>query len=265
MNKLEVLMSCMYQKDISIVNKSKINSDCIVINQCNEEKYIEDDNIRMIFTNERGLSKSRNKALRNAKGDICLLCDDDETFVDNYEEIILSGFEKYQDADIIAYKLVNTTKKIKNKEQKVNYLTALKICSVQIAFKRQSIIANEIFFDENLGAGTPNGAGEETKFLYDALKRGLKIYYIPIEIASVINNADSKNKSQWFNGFKKEFWEKRGASTRYIMGSVLSMVYGVYFLIAKYKSYKHDISFIDASKYLFKGIFENKIEKELIK
>ena len=89
--RLEVLISCMHQKDASIIQRTNIQSDVLIVNQCNEnrEERFDFKNkkgelciARMIYTAERGLSRSRNMALRNAKGDICLICDDDEILED---------------------------------------------------------------------------------------------------------------------------------------------------------------------------------------
>ncbi|CEP47881.1 Glycosyl transferase family 2 [[Clostridium] sordellii] len=87
---LEVLVSTMNQKDYSLIKKMNIQTDALFINQCDLNQYEElkkyEKNIRIISNTERGLSKSRNQALLNAKGDICLIADDDIKYVDGYEK-----------------------------------------------------------------------------------------------------------------------------------------------------------------------------------
>ena len=66
---VQVLISCMHQKDAGIIRRSNIQSDVVVINQCNENRR-EDFTFRnrkgeeckaiVIYTTERGLSRSRN-------------------------------------------------------------------------------------------------------------------------------------------------------------------------------------------------------------
>jgi len=94
--KLEVLMSAMHQDNFDIENKTKINSDLLIINQCDKDDYVEmtvDGHLwRMISTTERGLSKSRNMALENAKGDIFLCLDSDEILNSKAIEIIINDF-----------------------------------------------------------------------------------------------------------------------------------------------------------------------------
>ena len=161
--KLEVLLSCMNQQDMSIVEKSNITGNVLIINQtshaASEELYADAQHIRMLSTTERGLSNSRNMAIQNANGDICLLSDDDETFETNYETIILDTFQKLPDADVIAFNVSNKETRLKPVIQRLRYLDTLKIASYQIAFRRDSIMQNQIMFDPLMGAGSGNGCG----------------------------------------------------------------------------------------------------------
>lgn len=252
----EILMSCMNQKDFSLVRQSNITTDCLVINQCDEEstkdEIIDGKHHRMIFSQQRGLSKSRNLALRNSDADIVLFADDDEKFEDDAEKSVVTAFRELN-ADIIAFDVYNYEKGLKKEIHKLHLLETLKISSVQIACKRGSLETAGIRFDENLGAGTPNGAGEENKFLWDAYKAGLKIYYYPAYIASL--NTDN---STWFEGYTKDFFYKRGKVTAYFMGNAWAFIYAMYFVFAKYRIYKGDCSFKDAFCAIVRGIRSEK-------
>ena len=108
---LEVLMSCMHQNDAALVSASQLTGNVVMINQCDKEGYGEyptaNGAVRMFSTTERGLTKSRNMAIRNAKADICLICDDDERFVPEYEQVILNAYQKNPQADIVIFKMEN--------------------------------------------------------------------------------------------------------------------------------------------------------------
>lgn len=205
---IEILISCMHQDTLSLIKRTNITGHVLVVNQCTENDYSEIGNQRVIFSSERGLSRSRNMALKNAKGDICLICDDDEIMYNDYEMKILNAFEEQKDADIIAFQIDDAGKTYINKKKKLNYLTVLKVASWQIAFRRKSIINNNIWFDETLGSGVSKAGGEEVKFLYDCLKRGLNIYFVPISIGRMI-----EGESKWFNGWTKEYFFDRGIFT----------------------------------------------------
>ncbi len=258
--KLDVLLSCMHQTDTSLVSKTGIIGNAVIINQCDRNDitsiYTENGVVEIISTTTRGLTKSRNMAIARSQGDVCVLCDDDEILVDNYQKIILEAFEAVPDADVIAFDLANHNCSLRKKRQRLKFPKTMKICSCQISFRRSSIVNKGIKFDELLGAGTGNGAEEELKFLLDCQKAKLKIYYVPQVIATLSND-----KSTWFTGFDKSFFENRGATTRYILGYLISSMYAVYYVLRKRKMYNTQVSVKDAFKSIFKGIRENKISK----
>lgn len=257
---LEILLSCMHESDLSIVTRSNIESDVLIINQSdleNDQVYTYENSkgeqfkVRLINTIERGLSKSRNMALNSSTGDICLISDDDQIFVSSYESIILKAFKDNPIADIIAFAVTTPRKKsFKTKSSRVGYIGALRIGSSQIAFRRKKVIDCEVNFDEKMGSGSGNGGGEETKFLYDCLKQGLKIYYLPVVIASL-----AQNKSQWANGFSKKYFIDKGWAHKRIKGYLFGLLTILRFVIVKYPLYKHEMNFLNALFYSVKGIF----------
>lgn len=257
---LEVLMSCMHQQDTSLVAASRLTGDVVVVNQCDREDYVEDGRVRMFSTRQRGLTKSRNMAIRNARADVCLVCDDDEVFVPDYEKTILNAYESLPQADVIIFKMVNRPASFPDKVQRLRFPKTMKISSWQISFRRERLIAAGVRFDELLGAGTGNGAEEELEFLLDCERAGLLIYYVPAEIASVAQEA-----STWFRGFDETFFENRGATTRYIMGAGLASLYAVYYILRKKGMYAKDITPANALQATFRGIRQDKITKQAAK
>ena len=248
----EILVSCMNQSDSSIVSESNIHSKALVINQTSDDVSFTDSNTRFYSFNEKGLSKSRNRAINLAEGDICLLSDDDELFDDNVETIILEKYSEL-DADIIIFDLANYHKKIKRTIHKMKLFELLRVSSVQISFRLASI-KGVVFFDENLGAGSPNGFGEETKFLMDAYKKKLKIYYVPIDIGKL-----KESESSWFSGYNYDYFYRRGKINRYVLGFFNGLIYSFYFLFFKYGIYRKTISFIKAFSATIKGFFSDVI------
>lgn len=258
--RLEVLISCMNQTDYELIDRSRITTDVLMINQTDFESTDMAQNcgqiIRRINTKERGLSRSRNMALEHAAGDICLICDDDEIFTDRYEAVICQAFQRLPDADIIAFDLVHKITRLKPRIQRVGRLKSLKLASYQLALKRTAILSSGVRFDPLMGSGTGNGAGEENKFLLDCLRTGLRIYYVPQTIGEVCYGP-----SNWFSGYDEAFFLQRGSSTRYMMGLIPAVLYGIYYIIAKRALYRDTISFSKAAAALLRGIRENKIQK----
>ena len=135
----------------------------------------------------------------------------------------------------------------------MNWLYSLKISSVQIAFKRSSILNKRVRFDERLGAGTNNGAGEETKFVYDCFKKVLCVYYYPAYISRL-----NESESTWFRGYNSKYFTDKAKVLKYIYGKFFSCLYGLYFLVSKYKLYHDSISFFTAFKLFYVAIFDNR-------
>ena len=203
-----------------------------------------------INTFDRGLSKSRNLAIRNSDADICMISDDDLVYVDDYEEIVKTQFELYPDADIITFQVEGIEEKFKdyhNKMRKLNYLTSMKVSSVEIAFKRSSIVKNNIYFDENFGAGAKYQMGEENIFLTQCIRMGLKVIYIPIKIADL-----HMGESSWFKGCNKDYFISKGAQFT-AMSRLLSIPYIIQFALRKHKLYRIDMNLVNSLKYMFQG------------
>lgn len=257
---LEILLSCMNQTGGELIRNSKITGDVLVINQCGREGErsfrTEHGRVRWLDSASQGLTVSRNLALGESRADVCLLCDDDEVFEPDYEQKILSAYETLADADVIIFNMVNRPAVLGDSVRRIKFPQTMRVSSWQISFRRQSLLAAGVKFDELLGAGTGNGAEEELKFLTDCEKAGLIIYYVPERIASV-----AQEESTWFAGFDETFFYNRGATTRYILGYPVAAAYAVYYVIRKKTMYRDTITPVNALKAIFWGIHENKITK----
>ena len=147
---IEVLVSTMNLSNTKeLIKNMNIKTKYTIINQTKNIEAIQDNNVYNY--NEKGLSKSRNRAISHATEDICLIADDDVKYIDNYEEIIKNAYKKYKDADIITFhiKSLNPERPIKKvKSNRINQITAMRIISSQISFKKQSLINNNIIFDD---------------------------------------------------------------------------------------------------------------------
>lgn len=251
---MQLLVSTMHQSDYSLLDRMNVCSSAVVINQCDEDKReefnIHGRNIIWINTVERGLSRSRNMALRNATADICVLADDDEVFLEGYEEQIKSVFERRMDISIFRFKIngiESMFKEYPEKSYNINYVTSLKLSSVELAFKRKDIINCGIFFNERLGSGTEFKMGEENVFLVQCISKGLKVAYEPIEIANLHIDASS-----WFTGFDDSYFIGRGAAF-----TAISRKYSIFlilqFALRRYHLYKDNMTLFQACRLMMRG------------
>ncbi len=253
---LQVLLSAMFLADESYLDTLHVVSDAVVINQCDRtgrrdtERTVNgrQQRVRYIESTQRGLSVSRNMAIRNASADICILCDNDVEYVDGYEDMILSAFSEHPDADLIVFYIRRKEKPEPNYStvRWMNRLSVLKIFSPEIAFRRESV--RGISFDESFGAGSGKYLmGEENIFLYDCLKAHKKILYVPLQIAEL-----REEESTWFKGYDKAFFISRGAGYA-AMGKVMSHILIWQFALRKRSLYRKDMRMGKAISHMYRG------------
>lgn len=209
---IEVLVACMNQENMSIINKLNIQSNALIINQCGNNAYKEEDRnshkYRMYSSMQRGLTKSRNLALANAVGEICVLCDDDVQYTNDYKEKILKAFKELPEADIIIFNIERTNyDRYIRPIKKIRRAPIFKAYgSVRIAFRLSSFQKKNIWFNLNFGSGSIYSSGEESLLLREAHMKKLKIYEYPATIATV-----DFSDSTWRDGFTEKFFYDKGA------------------------------------------------------
>ncbi|MBC9875437.1 glycosyltransferase [Macrococcoides bohemicum] len=208
---INTLVSALNLNKTQLKNQN-LQGDVIVIDQSDKNDFeeITDEHAayKIYSYPERGIGRSRNSALLRTTAEVALLADDDEVFADNYQEMIINGYEKYPDADIILFnvKRNDLPNKIK-KDHEVNLANALKYGAVNISFKTESIRRADIYFSNNFGGGARFGSGEDSKFIVDCLKAGLKIVAMNQQIATIID----ERESTWFKGYNDTFFFDKGA------------------------------------------------------
>lgn len=144
------------------------------------------DDITYVCVQEKGLSKSRNRALNVVKSDYALIADDDIEF--NYQGIreiiemmsrdgvaVASGMHQFFSGKM--------AKNYKSKERTLNRISAASISSVDMVLNVRAIREQGIYFDESFGLGTNRPSGEEYIFVNDAINAGLKAKFYPITLA----------------------------------------------------------------------------------
>lgn len=211
---MEILISTINQEGHDILKRMNIQSDAIVINQCNinsfEEFKYEDNNIKFYSFSERGVGLSRNTALMRAKADICLIADDDIVYVDDYTNIVLQAFKECTQADVIIFN-IKSKDGVRNRYRNLEY-KRLRITNIfrygaaRIAVKTDSVKKSNIFFSLLFGGGAPYSSGEDSLFLFECIRKGLKIYSCPYEIGE-----SDDSSSTWFSGYTNKYFLDKGA------------------------------------------------------
>ena len=184
---LEILISTKQRDNLDFlhnifVNNNSHSNSVLIINQTENINFScpSTGKIKLINKNEIGLSKSRNLAIHSSTADICLLADDDVVYEKDFDKIILNAFSNNPNADIITFMMKDFDGKLFKKYPKKKLhdkKTLSSVNSVVIAFKRDSIISNNIKFDNNFGLGSIFQTADEYVFLRGAMDSNLNIIF----------------------------------------------------------------------------------------
>lgn len=131
----------------------------------------------------RGLSKSRNNAIKKAKGDICIVADDDVQYTNTYIDIIKEIYTN-NDVDIACFKTFKEEgkvdyKKYPKREVQIKNIAEHTPSSIEITFRLDSLKKENTFFDEQFGLGSWLIGGEEKLFIHDCINSGLLVKFFP--------------------------------------------------------------------------------------
>ncbi|MUO32342.1 hypothetical protein [Enterococcus gallinarum] len=212
---MEVIVSCM-NKDSNLYKTMNLSTNAIIINQVKKDAFkyekinFKGSNIKFFSMPEVGVGLSRNNGLMRAEDEILIIADEDEVFVNDYEDIIKKEYERLNDADMIVFNVrIHQNNKVSERVKKngrVRKFNSLKYGAVTFTFKRTVFEKKRIYFSQLFGGGTQYGSGEDSLFIMDALKRKCKVYSSTKIIADVYNDSSS-----WFTGYNQKFFEDKGA------------------------------------------------------
>lgn len=214
MGQVEILLATRNRNNFDFIEDMHIQSDIVIANQSDHyEQCIvqkEGRTVRLITTPDRGVGRNRNLALSYSQGDYCVLADDDMIYSDHYEAAIIHAFKKVPHADILIFECneigQRADKRRIAKIRRVHLWNFSRYGTYRIVINRLSWGKNPVFFSEMYGGGTVYGAGEDTLFLRECLKKRMKIYTYPYCLATV-----NQDTSTWFKGYNEKYFYDKGA------------------------------------------------------
>lgn len=169
--KLQVLISAVNQEVKELAQKMNLESDAIIVNQCDCFDYCEYQHgnrlIRCFSMAERGVGLSRNTALMRSEGEICLFSDEDIVFDPGYEQLVLSEFEKNADADVITFNFrVDSSRATyyNTKPGRIRWYNYGRYPTYAVAARTEALRRKNISFSLLFGGGARYSNGEDSLF-----------------------------------------------------------------------------------------------------
>ena len=208
----EVLISALKANPKALSEQMHLNSPAVLVNQCDkdgeEELSVNGCTVRVVSQTGRGVGLSRNTALENAREEYVLFSDDDIVYDAGYAEKVTKAFEENTDADLLLFNVrvceERRTYWIESKK-KIGRMNCGRYPAYSIAAKREALVRAGVKYSLLFGGGAKFSNGEDSLFLTDCLRAGLKIYAVPVEIGE-----ETYRESTWFHGFNEKFFYDRG-------------------------------------------------------
>lgn len=234
----EILISTQSQTSLDFLNPMFDGLDyrdynILIINQnINSPDLISTyPTIRVINSKASGLAKSRNLAIQNCLGQICLFADDDVVYKHDFKQKIISSFESKPNAEIITFKMEDEYGNDFRKYPNIKFHTKKTVSSVNsvvIAFRKKSI-QGVMAFDVKFGLNAEFPTGDEYVFLRNALNRNKAVCFEP----EVILRHPSESSGQFAGRDKNIF--ARGAIFYKFHGtlSYFKLIHHIYLLKKK--------------------------------
>lgn len=249
--RVEVLASVMKEEPDALIRRMKLESDAVIINQCDRLDYEEREPgghlVRFYSFPERGVGRSRNEAILRAEGDICLFSDGDIVYEPGYARAVAAEFENRPDADMILFNV--TVEEARRtyfitERKKVRWYNCGRYGAVSFAVKRESLLASGVTFSLLFGGGARYSNGEDSLFLKEFMAKGYSVYTAPVTIAR-----EEAGDSTWFQGYNEKFFRDRGVLYRYLYGR-LHNVMALRFLLVHRDKLCREVSFRQAWRWM---------------
>ncbi len=254
---IQTLVSGVQMNTAAAAETMNLRTDSIIINQTDAVGYDEyeykGNRICCYSFAERGVGLSRNNALMRADSDIILFSDEDIVYEDGYGEAILKAYEEYPDADMLLFNVKASEGRDTyhtEKPVRVHRWNCGRYPTYSFSCKRESILKANISFSLLFGGGARYQNGEDSLFIDECIKKGLKVYALPVDIGK-----ETGRPSTWFKGYDDKFFYDRGVLYRHLYGH-LAIVMAYRFLYKHRDKMLKDRSFSQALEQMKKGMTE---------
>lgn len=120
------------------------------------------------------------------------------------------------------------------------------------AVKRECLHKNNITFSLLFGGGARYSNGEDSLFIRDCLKSGMRVYRVPVNIGK-----EKYRESTWFRGYNEKFFFDRGVLYSYLYGR-LDKVMAMRWLLKHKEELCQEISLKEAYGIMCRGMKEGR-------
>lgn len=254
---LQLLVAAVNGAPRELAEKMRIDSDAIIVSQGERYAYEtlrwKGHEIRCFHMAERGVGLSRNHSLLRATAEISLFADEDIIYEPGYEQKVLQAFEERPAADLLFFNVQAMPGREtyhNEKSGRVRWYNCGRYPTYSLAVRTRRIHQKNITFSLLFGGGARYSNGEDSLFIRDCLRAGLRAYKVPVAIGH-----ERERESTWFTGYNEKFFYDRGVLYRYLYGA-LARAMALRFLLAHRGAACGEIHLGQAWEIMCRGIRE---------
>lgn len=252
---LQLLVAAMNCEPQELAKEMQIDSDAIIVSQGEHYGYEELEwqghRLRYFAMAERGVGLSRNHSLMRAEADVSLFADEDIIYEPGYEKAVLEAFAAHPAADMLLFNVqAMPGRETYHNDSfgRVHRYNCGRYPTYSFAVRTGRVHQKNITFSLLFGGGAKYSNGEDSLFIRDCLKAGLKVYKVPVTIGH-----ERERESTWFTGYNTKFFYDRGVLYRYLYGC-LAKPMALRFLLAHREEMCREIPWKKAYRIMRQGI-----------
>lgn len=256
---IQMLVSAVNQDVQTLAQRMNIETDAIVINQCDRFGYAEYEHkghtVRCFSLKERGVGLSRNNALMRADEKLCIFADEDIVYESGYAKAVEAAFEQHPEADLLLFnvKVAPARRTYWNEgEKRIRWYNYGRYPAYSIAARTEALHKANVSFSLLFGGGAKYSNGEDSLFLKDCLDAGLRLVAVPMVIGE-----EKERESTWFHGYNEKFFKDRGVLYHFLYGR-MAVPFSFRFLLAHGKEMCQEMGLKRAFSLMKDGIREGK-------
>ena len=249
------IVAALNENPKTLAARMHLGCDAVIVNQCHEDRMdvfqYEDHRIRVVHSAERGVGRSRNQGLLLVESEFALIGDEDIVYQDGYTESVLQEFREHPEADILLFNVTQSAGRetYHNKDfGRVRIWNCGRYPAYSIALRTAKLREANVWFSLLFGGGAKYAAGEDSLFLADCLRKGLRLYRSPLSLG-----AETARESTWFTGYNDRFFRDRGTLYRALYGRMAGVL-ALRFLYKNRKEWLADRSFGSAYRLIREGM-----------
>lgn len=135
----------------------------------------------------KGVAKSRNKAIDIAQGEYLIFSDDDITFSETGLGQAIDYLDSHPEVSLLLGQATDESGKLRKhypkNVEKLGSLNSARAATYEMIIRVSDVRRLGVRFDEDFGAGAKNYLGDEYIFVVDLIRAGGKAVFAPITLA----------------------------------------------------------------------------------